>query len=137
MSTKKFTIGCPSCGVTQEVELHESINVQSNPELKQALLENRLNRVTCSDCEANFRIDMPLLYSDPEHELMVHWIPETKQVSCDQIIEDFDRSLEEINQILPKDITPPTVFLSNGTLSSTGIKKLFLWTIPSIFAFIR
>ena len=30
-----------------------------------------------------------------------------------------------------------TVFLSNGTLSSTGIKKLFLWTIPSIFAFIR
>ena len=89
MSTKKFTISCPSCGVSQEVELHESINVQSNPELKQSLLENRLNRVDCSDCETGFRVDMPMLYSDPEHQLMVHWIPETETLKCEKILEDF------------------------------------------------
>lgn len=111
MSTKMFTITCPTCGVNQDVELHESINVQSNPELKQALLENRFNRVTCADCDASFRIDMPVLYSDPEHEIMIHWIPETKTLKCDKIIEDFEQSLEEINKILPKDVTPPKVRL--------------------------
>ena len=109
--TKTFTIKCPSCGVSQEIELHESVNVSAEPALKKELLENRLNRVECIDCESSFRIDMPLLYSDPEHSLLIHWIPETETLSREQIIEDFDQSLEQINAMLPDDITAPSVRL--------------------------
>lgn len=109
--SKTFNIKCPSCGVPQNVELYEAVNVAAEPELKQALLENRLNRVECIDCDTSFRVDMPLLYSDPEHNILIHWIPETETMSKEEIIEDFDRSLEQINAMLPDDITPPSVRL--------------------------
>ncbi len=108
---KTYNITCPSCGVQQEVELHETLNAATDPELKQALLENRLNRVACIDCNATFRVDMPLLYSDPDHNILIHWIPETKTLSREQIIADFDESLEQINGILPADIKTPSVRL--------------------------
>jgi len=108
---KTYNITCPSCGTQQEVELCESINVAAEPELKQDLLENRLNRVTCTDCDACFRIDMPLLYSDLAHNVLIHWIPETKTLTRRQIIDDFDESLEQINKMLPFDIKAPSVRL--------------------------
>jgi len=108
---KTYNITCPSCGTQQEVELCESINVATEPELKLALLENRLNRVACTDCEASFRVDMPLLYSDPAHNILIHWIPETKTLTRQQIIDDFDESLEQINELLPPDIKAPSVRL--------------------------
>ena len=86
---KTFNIKCPSCGTQQDVELYEAVNVAVEPELKQALLENRLNRVGCTDCDASFRVDMPLLYSDPKHNVLIHWIPETETLTREQIIEDF------------------------------------------------
>ena len=109
--SKPFNIKCPSCGVQQDVELYEAVNVETDPELKQALLENQLNRVDCIDCDASFRVDMPLLYSDPKHNVLLHWIPETETLTKEQIIEDFDQSLEQINAMLPPDITPPNVRL--------------------------
>jgi len=109
--SKTFNIKCPSCGTQQDVELYEAVNVAVEPELKQALLENRLNRVGCTDCDASFRVDMPLLYSDPKHNILIHWIPETETLTREQIIEDFDQSLEQINEMLPADITAPNVRL--------------------------
>ncbi len=109
--SKTYNITCPSCGTQQEIELHETLNAATDPELKQALLENRLNRVACADCDTTFRVDMPLLYSDPSHNILIHWIPETKTLSREQIIDDFDESLEQINGMLPADIKAPSVRL--------------------------
>jgi hypothetical protein len=109
--SKTFHIKCPSCDVAQDVELYEAVNVGAEPELKQLLLENRLNRVECVDCDASFRVDMPLLYSDPKHNILIHWIPETEELTRDAIIEDFDQSLEQINEMLPPDVTVPSVRL--------------------------
>ena len=108
---KTFHIKCPSCGAQQDVELYEAVNVGVEPELKTALLENQLNRVDCVDCEASFRVDMPLLYSDPQRHILIHWIPETAELTKEAIIEEFDQSLEQINDMLPPDITAPSVRL--------------------------
>lgn len=109
--SKTFNIKCPSCGVHQDADLYEAVNVGAEPELKQALLENRLNRIDCMDCEASFRIDLPLLYSDLQHNILIHWIPETADLTKEQIIEEFDQSMEQINEMLPADIAVPSVRL--------------------------
>jgi len=84
---KTFNIKCPSCGTQQDVELYEAVNVAVEPELKQALLENR----------------------------------ETETLAREQIIEDFDQSLEQINEMLPADITAPNVRL---VLTRVGLVEL-------------
>lgn len=112
MSTSKtYNIQCPSCGVQQDVELHEVLNVSTDLELKKSLMENRLNRVECIDCDASFRIDTPLLYSDPKNNILIHWIPETAELTKEQIISDFDQSLEELNTMLPPDVAAPSLRL--------------------------
>jgi len=68
--SKIYNIQCPSCGVQQDVDLYEVVNAAESPELKQALMQNQLNRIQCSDCDANFRVDMPLLYTDPPRDLV-------------------------------------------------------------------
>ncbi len=109
--SKPFNIQCPSCRMQQDVELYDAVNISTNPELKKLLMENHLNRVGCIGCEASFRVDMPLLYTDPQNNVMIHWIPETAELTKDQIIEDFDKSLEQLNELLPPDVVAPRVRL--------------------------
>lgn len=111
MSTQKtYSISCPKCKTVQKVELYDSINVAQQPELKTALLENRLNRVQCAGCEASFRVDKPLLYHDAARNILIHWMPDTA-VSREEILDEFDKSMEELRTALPADIEPPRVRL--------------------------
>ena len=90
-------ITCPLCGTHQEIRLVEVLNVQSDPSLKEDLMRNKLNRVTCADCGNNFRVDLPLLYTDSKLDIMIHWVPENDSASREQILEEFDEVIEHIN----------------------------------------
>lgn len=105
-----YTIRCPQCRHEQRVELYDSINVTQQPDLKAALFENRLNRVLCGSCEASFRIDKPLLYHDSARNILIHWMPDTA-VSREEILDEFDKSMEALRCALPEDIEPPRVRL--------------------------
>lgn len=107
---KTYNIRCPECGHEQKVELYDSINVTQQPELKAALFENRLNRIRCRSCEVSFRVDKPLLYHDPDRNILIHWMPDTA-VSREEILDEFDRSMEELHAALPGDMEPPRVRL--------------------------
>ena len=107
---KTYNIRCPQCGREQKVELYESINVAQQPDLKTALFENRLNRIQCVSCDASFRVDKPLLYNDPDRNILIHWMP-ANVVSREEILDEFDRSMEELRAALPPDIEPPRVRL--------------------------
>jgi hypothetical protein len=106
-----FNISCPSCGLQQEVELYEAVNVATEPQLKDALMQNQLNRVQCPDCGSIFRVDMPLLYSDPQKNILIHWMPESGGMTREQILEEFDQTLDQINEIMPGDVAVPSVRL--------------------------
>ena len=90
-------ITCPFCGTHQEIRLVEVLNAQSDPSLKEDLMRNKLNRVTCTDCGNNFRVDLPLLYTDSKLDIMIHWVPENDSASREQILEEFDEVIEHIN----------------------------------------
>ncbi|MCC7300268.1 MAG: CpXC domain-containing protein [Verrucomicrobia bacterium] len=107
---KTYNIRCPKCGQEQKVELYESINVSQQPGLKTALFENQLNRIQCRSCDTSFRIDKPLLYNDPDRNILIHWIPDNA-VSREEILDDFDKSMEELRAVLPENIEPPRVRL--------------------------
>lgn len=109
--SKKYNITCPTCGLSQEVELYESVNADTEPQLKDALMHNWLNRVECPDCGGTFRVDMPLLYSDPKHNMLIHWMPESADLPREKILEEFDETLDEINEIMPDDVSVPRVRL--------------------------
>jgi hypothetical protein len=107
---KTYVIRCPKCQQDQSVELYESINVQTSPDLKKLLMANQMNTVTCEQCALTFRVDKPLLYHDPKRNFMIYQIPMGENVVEDGERE-FTESLGRLSSLMPKDIQPPDVSL--------------------------
>jgi hypothetical protein len=111
MSQKKeYTINCPRCGAVQQVELHDAVNVTQNPELRDLLMTNELNKVTCNECAFEFRVDKHLLYHDSKHRFMIYWIP-LGQLTITQGEQQFNESITTMNRLIPESIDFPQIHL--------------------------
>ena len=98
MSNKKtVNITCPRCNYIQDVDLYESINANKDFELKEALMRNKINRINCDNCDFNFRVDLPFLYFDSKNQICIHWVPEIKDISHEQILEEFDQVISQLD----------------------------------------
>ena len=92
------------------MELYESINVQTSPELKKLLMANQLNTVTCAQCALTFRVDKPLLYHDPARRFMIYQVP-LGENAVEAGEREFTASLGRLSGLMPKDIPAPDVSL--------------------------
>lgn len=109
--SRTVNITCPGCGTKQDVRLYDAINVNTDPELKDALMQNMLNRIQCRGCDLNFRVDKPLMYNDPKLDMLIHWVPETDEMGREEILDEFEESLERMNASMPADQKAPSVRL--------------------------
>ena len=72
---RSYGIRCPKCAHEQQVELFDAINVTAEPALREALMHNQLNTVTCAGCAFVFQVHKPLLYHDTARKFMIYWLP--------------------------------------------------------------
>lgn len=108
---RKHEIACPFCGREQEVELWDSIDLDDDPGLREALLASRINRVECAGCQKAFRVDKPLVYHDREQEIFIHLDPLVGARTLEEVETTFREAMQELNRILPKDVSPPETHL--------------------------
>jgi len=73
--TLPIQIKCPKCGKQYVAQVQSIIDVSQDPQLKAALLRGDLNTVTCPSCGAVGRMSVPVLYHDPQKELLLVFIP--------------------------------------------------------------
>jgi len=93
-----------------DVSLYDSVNIEQNPMLREELMSNMLNAITCEACGFLFRVDKRLLYHDPDRRIMVYWFP-GEQEKFEGGQEEFISALQELNKSLPDTFNPPTVHL--------------------------
>lgn len=117
-------IACPFCGREQTVKLWDSIDVDSEPELREALLFNRVNNVECGGCQKHFRIDKPLVYRDREQDIFIHYDPLVGSRTLADVEAAFNAAMEEMNHLLPKDVPIP----ETGLVVEWGelVERIFL-----------
>jgi urease accessory protein UreF len=68
-------VTCPKCGTKYVAQVNSVVDVGQEPTLKAALLRGRLNTVRCPSCGAVGAISTPLLYHDPDRELLLLLFP--------------------------------------------------------------
>lgn len=107
---KSYNIRCPKCQHDQAVQLYESINVQTSPDLKKRLMANQMNTVTCGQCTLTFRVDKPLLYHDPVKRFMIYQIPMSGR-TAEEGERQFTDSLGQLSSLMAKDLQSPDVSL--------------------------
>ena len=112
MSNKRqHEIACPFCGREQVVELWDLLNVDAEPELREALLANRINRVQCPGCQKGFRVDKQVVYHHRAQGIYIHCDPLTGGRDLAAAEKTFREALAQLNQILPPDVPPPEMHL--------------------------
>ena len=68
-------VTCPKCGTKYVAQVSSVVDVGQEPGLKSALLRGNLNTVRCPACAAVGAISTPLLYHDPQKELLLLFFP--------------------------------------------------------------
>lgn len=106
----RYSICCPQCAHQDEIELFDSLNVSEDPTLRDQLMGNRINAVTCQSCGFEFRVDKPLLYNDPGHNIMIYWIP-TSLDQHDKGVADFRRTMTQMTSAMPQGVDLPEIHL--------------------------
>jgi hypothetical protein len=122
MSQQQAQIRCSNCGQVFDAPVHTYIDASQNPEAKTLLLTGRLNNSPCPNCGTINLIASPLLYHDPDKELLVVHVPmelNLKQDEQERIVGDL------LNQ-MPKDNFKGYMFSPKRALTMQGMVEQIL-----------
>ena len=75
-SPQAATVNCPACRAQYVVPVQSVIDVGQDPHLKSRLLQGRLNVGVCPQCGTAGALSVPLIYHDPDKELLFCLIPQ-------------------------------------------------------------
>jgi len=71
----KIQTTCPRCKAPVIAEVEQLLDVSQDPSVKQRLLSGQLNRMQCPACGFEGMVSAPLVYHDPEKELLLTYFP--------------------------------------------------------------
>lgn len=77
-------VRCPRCQTPLTADIINVIDVSQHPQLKAALLGGYLNRAQCPGCGAVSVLNVPLIYHDPEKELLLVLLPSELNLPAEQ-----------------------------------------------------
>jgi hypothetical protein len=83
-SSTSMQVQCPACGHRFTAQIVQIVDVGSQPRLKERLLNGQLNVATCPQCGSSGAMNGPLLYHDPEHDLLLSYLPMELSLPQDQ-----------------------------------------------------
>jgi hypothetical protein len=84
--------------------------MREDPSLRDQLMANKINEVVCTSCAFSFRVDKPLLYTDPDRQLLIYWIP-ASEAQYDSGEDQFNEFMRNMLGLLPPDVRAPEVQL--------------------------
>ncbi len=68
-----ISIACPHCGALTEFQ--PTTTLYPNSDELTDLMQGKLNRVECNQCEQVFPYPTPVVYRDDEHRRMIYYLP--------------------------------------------------------------
>lgn len=77
-------VRCPRCQTPFVTQILNVIDVARHPQLKAALLGGYLNRAECPGCGAISVLNLPLIYHDPDKELLLVLVPSELNLPAEQ-----------------------------------------------------
>lgn len=80
----KTTISCPQCKQPLAADITRLFDIAENPQAKQMLLSGAYNLVQCPSCGYRGQAPTPIVYHDPDKELLLTFFPPELNVPVNQ-----------------------------------------------------
>jgi len=127
---------CPQCKQPVIVEIQQLFDISQDPLAKQKLLSNASNFLRCPACGYQGLLAIPLVYHDPEKELLLTFFPPDLRTSVNEQEKQIGPLINRILENLPQEkrkayLLQPKSMLTYQTLIETileadGITKEML-----------
>jgi hypothetical protein len=135
-SPQMVSVTCPACRTQYRAPVQNIVDVGHNPRLKELLLQGRLNVGICPNCGTAGVLSVPLVYHDPDKELLFVLVPQelaVREEERQRMIGDMTNAI--MNSLPPERrrgyLLRPRVFLTfqgllEAVLEADGITKEML-----------
>jgi hypothetical protein len=97
----KTTISCPQCKQPVIVEITRLFDVAENPQAKQILLSGAYNLMSCPNCGFRGQAPTPIVYHDPDKELLLTFFPPELNVPVNQQEQMIGPLITKVMESLP------------------------------------
>ncbi|MEO1286368.1 MAG: CpXC domain-containing protein [Chloroflexota bacterium] len=124
---RQATLQCSNCGAPNTVAMRRVIDVQRDPNGKNALLSGQINQFQCQNCGQINSISSPLLYHDASKELLIAFVP--MDVAMKQGINEeqmVGQLMNELSASIPKEDFRSYMFNPKRALTLKGLIEQIL-----------
>jgi predicted RNA-binding Zn-ribbon protein involved in translation (DUF1610 family) len=81
-------VTCPACLFKDVVPVYTSVNVSMDPDLRDMIFDDELNRFTCPNCGKSLVLPVTLMYHDMDLKFAVWFSPQGEMSEEDQAVFD-------------------------------------------------
>jgi hypothetical protein len=120
------TIQCPNCKSSIQAEVHQLIDVGQDPAGKARLLSGSLNHIQCPVCNYQGQLATPLVYHDPEKELLLTFVPVELGVPKDEQERLLGRLINRAIDHLPAESRKGYLLQPQAVLTMQGLVERVL-----------
>ncbi|MFU8827342.1 MAG: CpXC domain-containing protein [Brevefilum sp.] len=97
----KTTIACPQCRQPIAADINRVFDVSENPQAKQILLSGAYNLVECPHCGFRGQAPTPIVYHDPDKELLLTFFPPELNLPVNQQEQMIGPLITKVMENLP------------------------------------
>ena len=120
---KQATLQCSNCGTPNAVVMRRVVDVQRDPQGKNALLSGQINQFQCQNCGMVNSVSSPLLYHDATKEMLIAFVPmdvAMKQGTNEEQM--VGQLMNELTATIPKEELP-LEFMMNALRLNEGVPR--------------
>jgi hypothetical protein len=114
-------ISCPNCNNPIQTRIEQLIDVSQDPGAKARLLSGSLNLTQCNICGYQGQIATPIVYHDPEKELLLTYIPVEIGMPKDEQEQVIGRLINKAIQDLEPEQRKGYLFQPQAVLTMQGL----------------
>ncbi len=132
----KTQISCPQCRMPVMITLEQLFDVAQDPTAKNRFLSGQFNLIDCPNCHYQGQAATPILYHDPDKELLMSFVPMELGLPKNEQEKVIGKLMNEVINKLPMEkrkgylLNPKAAFTLQGlierVLEGEGITKEML-----------
>ncbi len=120
------TVKCPNCGSPIQAQVQQLVDVGQDPGSKSRLLSGSLNLIRCPVCSYEGQLSTPLVYHDPEKELLLTFVPVELGIPKDEQEKVIGRLINQAIETLPTEARRGYLLQPQAVLTVQGLVERIL-----------
>lgn len=117
----RTVVNCPNCKRPVQAEVQQLFDLNQDPSAKQKLLSGAFNLIQCPNCGFRGAAAMPIVYHDPDKELLLTFVPSELALPANEQERILGGLINQVMNHLPQEKRKAYLLQPQQTLTMQGL----------------